>query len=422
MNPLARSALLPFSLLALPVTAAFGAQGVPVAVEGDPVDGAGPVNYVYDVDMAADGRWLTHLDTNFDPSQDRVILTNTGTVLQEGQALPAPMGASVGTIEEFDTNLADDLAAICGIAGVPNGLGSQGVIFNGEVLVRTGDATQAAGFGPGTIWTYFYEVEINDNGQMQLLVAVDDPAVPGTIERALVLLEIDGAGQILNETVVKKIGETVTGSAVPISGFWPSDSNLALGENGDSLWVSYLGGNSHGVVVLNGDILAESGTESPVANHSWVGIGGGSSVALAPNGDFAYTGLISGASISGHLIVKNGAAFQWDGKSLPDIAPYELTEFEDVAIEMTDDGRIAWYGEWDDPDTDRNSGIFLDDQLIVQEGVTQVAGSVVQQFEDIHYTLDVAADGGELDLRGGLGRWHRGRVLVLDGGTRDSFL
>jgi hypothetical protein len=396
MTTLKRSALLPLSILALPLTAALGAQGVPLAVEDDLIEGAGPVNYVYDVDLTVDGRWLAHLDTNFQSSQDRVILTNTGTILQEGQALPSPMGASIGTIEEYDTNLADDLAAICTIAGVPAGLGSQGVLRNGELLVRTGDLTQAAGFGPGTIWTYFYEVEVNDSDQVQLLVSVDDPAVPGTIERALVRLDLDGGGQIMSETVIRKVGDTVTGSPVPIGGFWTSDNNLALGENGDSLWMAYLGGNSHGVVVLNGDIIVESGTESPVANHSWNGIGGASSVAMAPNGDMAYTGSIHGASISGHLIVKNGSAFQWEGKTLPDISPYVLTEFENVAIKMTDDGRIAWYGEWSDPDTGRNSGIFLDDQLVVQEGVTQVGDSVVQEFEDIHYAMDVAADGQSL--------------------------
>lgn len=373
------------------------AQGVPVILEGDPIAGAGPMNFAWELDMTVDGRWTSRVDTFFSSSQDNLILGPTGTLLQEGQSLPNPVGASIKSIEAYDSNALRDLVAVSNIAGVPQGIGDRGVIFNGELILRTGDPVTAAGVGVGTTFTYFDEVELNNSRQVLILCHLDDPAVPGTQQRSLIRFDLDDNGQILSQDLVIRVGDGVLGCVVQLGGIWPSANNSVLGEGGQALWVGYLGGsNSHGVIALDGTCLAESGTESPLSQHSWNGIGGASSVDLNANGDVAFTGNVHGPSLSGHLIVKNGAPAYYEGQSLPAIAPYVLVEFENSPIALTDDGRLAWYAEWNDPDTSRNSGIFLDDQLIVQKGVTAVGGSVVSAFEDNLYALDVAADGSGL--------------------------
>lgn len=55
---------------------------------------------------------------------------------------------------------------------------------------------------------------------------------------------------------------------------------------------------------------------------------------------------------------------------------------------ISDQGRVLWYGAWNDV-ASSNEGLFLDDTLLVQEGVTTVDGIVIQTLRGIQdgYTM-----------------------------------
>ena len=59
-----------------------------------------------------------------------------------------------------------------------------------------------------------------------------------------------------------------------------------------------------------------------------------------------------------------------EGDSPADISPFLLTSFGTGPIDVDDAGNVLWYGEWDDPDGDVNSGLFFNDRLIVQEAIS----------------------------------------------------
>ncbi len=42
---------------------------------------------------------------------------------------------------------------------------------------------------------------------------------------------------------------------------------------------------------------------------------------------------------------------------------------------------VVWYGHWSDPDPSRDEWIFIGDELVVQEGVTTVEGSLLVGLE-----------------------------------------
>jgi hypothetical protein len=44
---------------------------------------------------------------------------------------------------------------------------------------------------------------------------------------------------------------------------------------------------------------------------------------------------------------------------------------------------VLWYGDWDDPDTTRDTGLFLNDHLLIQKGVTTVDGMTITQIFNV---------------------------------------
>ncbi|MCH7701211.1 MAG: hypothetical protein IID37_05955, partial [Planctomycetes bacterium] len=49
-----------------------------------------------------------------------------------------------------------------------------------------------------------------------------------------------------------------------------------------------------------------------------------------------------------------------------------FTSFGSGPLEISDSGDVLWYGDWDDANTDIDTGLFLNDELLVQEGTTEI--------------------------------------------------
>ncbi len=114
--------------------------------------------------------------------------------------------------------------------------------------------------------------------------------------------------------------------------------------------------------------LAKEGDPSPVAGRNWQTLGT-SSVALNNSGSYAVLGQLEGDTNSNALIIRDGQKLIQEGDSLSSIAPFNLTQVFGPVF-LSDGGDVLWYGQWDDPDTSQDTGLFLNDQLLVQEGVS----------------------------------------------------
>ena len=80
------------------------------------------------------------------------------------------------------------------------------------------------------------------------------------------------------------------------------------------------------------------------------------------------------------VIVKNGAIFQQEGNPAPGVSGgWILTGFGTGPVDLDDQGNVFWFGDWNDTDTTRDTGIYRNDQLLVQEGVTRIRAHVLRE-------------------------------------------
>jgi hypothetical protein len=136
-------------------------------------------------------------------------------------------------------------------------------------------------------------------------------------------------------------------------------------------------------------------------------------VALNVAGDYAFTATLSGTTTDDAVIVLNGGVFAQEGSTLPAIpGGFLLQGFGTGAIDLDEAGNLFWYGDWDDPDTTRDTGIFRNCQLIVQEGVTTIGGIVLESIASVQENVDVSPNGEWLIFEGSLTGGISGAFLV----------
>ena len=95
------------------------------------------------------------------------------------------------------------------------------------------------------------------------------------------------------------------------------------------------------------------------------------------NGDWVTVANLDGATTDDLVVLLNGTdVIAREGSTLPSIAGgWALTGFGSGPVLIDAKSDVVWFGDWNDPDTTKDTGIFMNDQLIVQEGVTMVGGS-----------------------------------------------
>jgi hypothetical protein len=114
---------------------------------------------------------------------------------------------------------------------------------------------------------------------------------------------------------------------------------------------------------------------------------------LNNNFEYVFSGSLQGDSTSNLLIVKNGAKFRQEGDSVPGLPAFKFTSFGSGPIDLADTGDVLWYGDWDDAATDFDTGLFLNDELIVQEGVTTIGGVIVDSLSGVQDGYFISDDG-----------------------------
>ena len=405
------------ALTLYPATAA--AQVIETLVlEGDSVAGVGLVTYVDNLAINDDGSWLVEADTdNANTDEDSVVLKDGVLYLREGQSLLLPTGALLDSFDSIYLN--DGLNAsfnffLDGTSGIND---DSGLYWNTSLLIQESDISTAPQFSAGTPYIGFFEVRINVLDQLLTVASVDDPAINSTVDRALVRLDTDGAGNLLGETVVKKEGDLAGSGNHPISDFGTDPTHFDFNDAGQVMYLAKLtsGSADDWAIYIDNTLITEEGAAAPVAGRAWSNL---SSAEMSMNnlGDYAFHGQMDGDTASNYLICRNGAKFVQEGDSHPAIAPYLFTSFGSGPVDIGNNGRVLWYGDWDDADTSRDNGLFLDDDLLVQEGVTMIGGKLVitlQGYKD-SYRL---SDSGEwiifeAELEGDL--WGAFRIQVPD--------
>jgi hypothetical protein len=281
-----------------------------------------------------------------------------------------------------------------------------GFFLNKTLLFQESEMPTMPGITPGSPFIGFFESKTDTAGTSLLLATIDDPALASSVDQVFVLVSGTDPGS-LSLAVVAKEGDTLPGQTETIEDFNTGPHDFAYSDAGHVMFSADLTGATatDGVVYVGNTLLAQEGSPSPLAGRNWSSLSS-AKMDVNDSGGHVYTGSLDGDAATNLVIVKDGVKFRQEGDSLPAIAPFLLTSFGSGPVWISNSGDVMWYGDWDDPDTTKDTGLFLNDQLLIQENVTQIAGLTVTIVRGIQDGYFLSHDGRyaivELELTGGV--------------------
>jgi hypothetical protein len=401
----------------------------PLALSGDNVPGVGAVVNIRNLAVNNRGHTLVECLTNAgDPDRDIVLFADGVLVLQEGDPLPAPPGA---TIDYFDTvNLNNG-----GYAGWNLALGKvqagfdSGVYLNASLVLQEGDFSMAPQYAAPAPYAVFLETAVNDLNEIAVVADVDDPAHPG-LNRAIVIVTEAVTGGLGSETIVANEGMLFLGIPDPIATILHYPHTIDLSNLGQTMYVADLAGSASedGLVCIDQSIIAREGHPSPVAGRSWGSLGPGTVVDLNHRGDWLLRAKLGGSTQTDDVIVVNNQVFKQAGDAVPGVLRYSLVTFGAAGPARIDDaGAIIWYGCWDDPNPNTDCGLFRNNDLLLREGVSTIGGIGIASLSADARAFTISDDGRHIVFEATLADGRNGAFLLkfiqpcpADCGNNDS--
>jgi hypothetical protein len=364
-------------------------QGETLILTGDDLPGIGKVVAVQTVSVADSGDWVAHVATDHpDLSANEALLKNGVVWLREGD--PIAGGATVYAYGDggkgWPRVTAGGAVAWSQFPPSPSGSASE-LLFDGQLLFQDGDLVGVPGLSAVSTYTVFYEAIPNDARQLLVQVRVVDPAIGGLTDYAVLRIQLGAAGLPISKELLLKEGEAPFGE--PLISSFPLSNALALNELGDTLLqIDASSGSfaSSGGILLNELVVAQLDGASPVFGRTWRAFHPNAD--LGDGGDYAFSGRISGDEASDQILVWNGIKVIQEGESIPAFAPFALEKLEGGTLPepslpnvfVDAHGHVLWFGDWDDPDESRDTGILLDHELVLQEGVSVAAGQRIDEL------------------------------------------
>jgi hypothetical protein len=388
-----------------------GAQQItPLLVEGD-LAAEGATVDVLGFAATPTGGWTAQIRTD-DPSpdQDQELLQTGGTrFLVEGEALAAPSGATLDSFGRLAMDAAGNVLQILYLSGTSGTSDDTGIYRNGSLLLRKGAVSGAPQFSAGTTYRGFFALRVNDPGdQVVVTAAVDDPAIPSSVDLAIVRLTLDGAGNLVSESVVAKEGDVLAGQSRAVASLGTAQAQLAVNDVGDVMFFADLVGDeaTDGVIYRNGTIIAQEGGASADSGRFWENLAG-RGFDLNNTGGWVIAADIDGDPVNDELIATDDSVFVREDDRVPGQAAFfRMKNFGPPGqpIYIDDAGNVLFFAQWGTPFV-LTRGLFLNDQQIVRENSTSTPIGSVSRI----------ATGTESFTLTDKGLWVMFRATVNDG-------
>ena len=383
-----------------------------LVLEGDSVPDVGLITRIDNIAVNSTGQWLVEADTNHANSDaDQVLLRNGELYWREDDPVKVPDGAHLDSFDSITLNVAAHSGFNFFLSGTGGSFDDSGVYcdhfgpgsdpFDGTVAVVQ-ESEEAPGLTPGTPFIGFFDVKINNLDHLSCVASVDDPNIPTSVDRALYIFVSDpDNGGIVDFTLIAKEGDILPGQTEGIVDFETGPHETAINDSDNVLYGADLDGSTvtDGVIYLSDHptganlLLAQEGFPSPIPERDWYSLSS-PELDLGNNGNYVFSGRLTGDTTTDTIIIANGAKFMQEGDPPPGIAgEFVLTGFGTGPLRISDNGDVLWYGDWDDPDTDIDTGLFLNDRLLVQEGVTEIDGVVVDTIRGVEDGYHLSSNG-----------------------------
>ena len=391
-------------LLTLP---ALAQDAVPLVMQGDTIPGIGDVQILLRVWVNSRGDWLAEVDTDAPAGTDNVLLLNGTPILREGDPVSDP-GGTVRTIDDVDLNELGQVMVNHTLLGSPSGATNDHAVYiDGSLVALEGDAVTAPQVTPGTTFVSFEAVDITDAGSALLRGAYDDPAVQGSADEFIMRVGLDTNGSITSQEVLAVESQIAPGTSRTINFIRRRHVEAALGSCGDVLWGADLDGDvaDDAIVYFNDTLIAREGTLTDVGT-TWGELDDYVSD-VNDAGDWLLSDRLADNTRS---IVINGETRVEEGDVLPATEPFPIDSVGAAHAELDDAGRVLWHGDWNDG---ANSvGLFVDNELVVQRGVTRVGGAPIQGLANGPQVFTTSANGRFIVFRGSVSGGGDGFFLM----------
>ncbi|HYE62040.1 MAG TPA: hypothetical protein VD997_08585 [Phycisphaerales bacterium] len=380
--------------------------------EGDLTE-IGAITSVDNVMVNNSGHWLVECDTNnANTAADGIIIRGGAIAYQQGTILPPPANGVIG-ISSFDDlvlNNNGDSGWNWFLSGATTSTDS-GIFFNDRLLIQEGTHSTATGFSPSTPYIGWFGCKMNDANQILMVASVDDPALASTVDRALVRVDYNSSTQTFTETVLAKEGEAVGAST--IADFSTDAAAFAWNQSGTPMYCAELVASTTDALFVGSTIVAQELQPSPIAGRTWE-ILNDRPLDLNNSGAWVVRGNLTGDTIDDEVIVKgDGTVVAREGQAVPAaLGPWAFTGFGSAPVQMDDSGNVVWYGDWNDPSTNVDNGLFWNGDLLIQDGVTVVDGQTVTTVRGIADGFAMSDNGRYLIVRVVLGTSTDAAVLI----------
>lgn len=385
--------------------------------------GWGQITGVQGVRVSSIAHWMQEVDTDhYDPAGQHTLMRSDSLYLSYTNDLALPSGAKVGHFRSFDFNYWSDIATCLGIYGDPPLAASNGFYVGPDLVLLEGWPVLAPSAPPGATYQQFLDARITDASLCLVRVDLAHPALPGAAVPALVTALPPYVGVGAQEQLVVRAGVVPPGQTEPIVDIAYGQARLAFNEASVPMFAVRLSGDptrDHAIYV-GAQLVAQEGAPSPVAGRAWADLSS-AWLDLGDGGDWVVCGRLDGASADAELIARNGHKLVQSGDPVPSLgAPLTLLEVGRGGVHVDEQGRVLWMGRWNDADPTRDEGLFLDHELVVQEGVSTAFGVTIGALDVGADNVDLSPDGVFLVFKGtlpGLGGWtvfRRGPAAVLE--------
>lgn len=431
-----------FGFVGLLAPFANAQQFTEIMREGNPIPGVPGENVsrIDNVDINNNGDWLVELASDSGVStSDHFLIHNGSVAFQEGTStgINSPAGAVMGSfVDVVDINDNGDIMVTMPAVRADN-TNTTLLIRNGITLIED-DVTPCGipGMPAGTFYSGVSEAWQNNNGQ---ILFAGNVALGGTGSTAiLVRIDLDGSGNILSETKVAMVGETLPGPnhVTPIQGFSASKPRNGINNNGDYWWfvdddhTTAPGSTlSDSNFYINQTLLYNEADPFPTPGNLFTfDTLTTAELDVNDNGDFVFSGFDrdpDSANDSWIYKVESGVltVIAHEGEPTPTSIPggWNTAGFGfGGVVPISNNGDVLWFIDWDDPDTTIDTALMFNDSVLIHEGVTTFGGIIVDNVPDGDTEVAMSDNGQrailESDLTGSIDIVHT-VILANDIGT-----
>jgi hypothetical protein len=358
------------ALLQLAILLPASAQTEILIASGDQVPGIGQVTDVLEVTLNDAGDWAATVRADgLDPAGTAIVL-NGAVFLQAGDPLPGLPGTqSFGVARNLEL---DETGALYW----KHAAGPTGIFRNLEPIVISGETLNVAGLPAAATAKDIAAYTPFGGGALVSVRITGSGVTGGPLARVVLRYTLQPGGGFAGTL------EAQTGQPYGLEGenmgflFHLEDSLAVDGLGRIAFSAGSTAPGSQDAVWRDGVRIATAGAPSSVFGVEYKFLNPNSLSANAA-GDLAYTAFLGPIGTSSGSTTKsllwNGLEVARVGNSLPSISPGVLTSISN-RFSLADDGGLLWYGKWQVPGGQERVGLFLDQNLLFEEGVSGLLG------------------------------------------------